>query len=90
MTNATLFSVVDLVRDLVEDIIQDGNMYNKKSHRELLQVLVLSECGGLELLLPCVKGGQCNLDFWATFDQCYLVKTTEKLVEITKFLFFNQ
>ena len=69
MTNATLFSVVDLVRDLVEDIIQDGNMYNKKSHRELLQVLVLSEiskCGGLELQPPCVKGSQCNLDFWAT------------------------
>ena len=27
----------DLVSDLVEDIIQDGNMYNKKSHRDLLQ-----------------------------------------------------
>ncbi|CAB3988702.1 Signal peptide, CUB and EGF-like domain-containing 3 [Paramuricea clavata] len=27
----------DLVSDLVEDIIQDGNMYNKKSHRQLLQ-----------------------------------------------------
>ncbi|XP_028412073.1 signal peptide, CUB and EGF-like domain-containing protein 2 isoform X2 [Dendronephthya gigantea] len=27
----------DLVRDLVEDIILDGNMYNQKSHRQLLQ-----------------------------------------------------
>jgi hypothetical protein len=31
-------SALDLVSDLVEDIIQDGNMYNKKSHRQLLQV----------------------------------------------------
>jgi hypothetical protein len=34
------FSVLDLVSDLVEDIIQDGNMYNKKSHRQLLQVKI--------------------------------------------------
>ena len=33
------FFVLDLVRDLVEDIIQDGDMYSKKSHRDLLQVL---------------------------------------------------